>query len=104
MRARLADVGIRVVQTPVEAPNANAYAGRFVRSIKQECLHRVIPFGERHFRRTIAEHADTIIVSAITKGLNTNRSTLLPASQENIGRMHRRPRLGGLLNYYSCAA
>ena len=42
------------VQTPFQAPNANAYAERFVRSIKEECLNPVIPFGERHLRRTIA--------------------------------------------------
>jgi len=47
VRARLGDTGIRVVQTPYQAPNANAYAERFVRSIKQECLSRVIPLGER---------------------------------------------------------
>jgi len=34
VRARLGDAGIRVVQTPYQAPNANAYAERFVRSIK----------------------------------------------------------------------
>jgi len=55
VRARLGEVGIRVVQTPYQGPNANAYAERFVRSIKHECLNRVIPFGERHLRRTIAE-------------------------------------------------
>ncbi len=58
VRARLAEAGIRVVQTPYQAPNANAYAERFVRSIKQECLSRVIPFGERHLRRTIAEYVE----------------------------------------------
>ena len=58
MRARLGEAGIRVVQTPYQAPNANAYAERFVRSIKEECLNRVIPFGERHFRRTIAEYVE----------------------------------------------
>jgi hypothetical protein len=41
----------RVVQTPFQAPNCNAYAARFVRAFKEECLNRVIPFGERHFRR-----------------------------------------------------
>ena len=46
---------MRIVQTPFRAPNANAYAERFVRSIKDECLNRVIPFGERHLRRTLAE-------------------------------------------------
>jgi hypothetical protein len=55
VRARLQDAGIRVVQTPYRAPNANAYAERFVRSIKEECLNRVIQFGERHHRRAVAE-------------------------------------------------
>jgi putative transposase len=48
VRARLSEAGIRVVRTPYQAPNANAYAERFVRSIKQECLNRVIPFGACH--------------------------------------------------------
>ena len=58
VRARLGEAGIRVVQTPFQAPNANAYAERFVRSIKHECLNRVIPVGERHLRRTIAEYVE----------------------------------------------
>jgi putative transposase len=45
VRRLLSDEGIRVVQTPRRAPNANAYAERFVRSIKHECLDRVIPLG-----------------------------------------------------------
>jgi putative transposase len=36
LRARLGEAGIRVVLTPLRAPNANAYAERFVRSIKEE--------------------------------------------------------------------
>ena len=55
MRQQLGDAGIRVVLTPARAPNANAYAERFVRSIKEECLDRMIPLGERHFRRAVAE-------------------------------------------------
>jgi putative transposase len=38
--------------------NANAYAGRFVRSIKEECLDRLIPIGEAHFRRAVAEFVE----------------------------------------------
>jgi transposase InsO family protein len=49
----LADVGIRVVQTPFQAPNSNAHAERFVRSIKEECLNRVVILGETHLRRTL---------------------------------------------------
>jgi len=58
VRARLGEAGIRMVQTPYQAPNANAYAERFVRSIQEECLDRVIPFGEGHLRRTIAEYVE----------------------------------------------
>jgi transposase InsO family protein len=54
VRRRLDEAGIRVVLTPERAPNANAYAERFVRSIKEECLDRLIPLGERHFRQAIA--------------------------------------------------
>jgi len=49
--------------TPYQAPNANAYAERFVRSIKEECLDRLIPIGERQFstnhglRRTLSSRA-----------------------------------------------
>src|SRR4029453_7862886 len=48
-RRLLREAGVRVVVTPIRAPNANAYAERFVRSIKEECLNRVIPIGEHHF-------------------------------------------------------
>ena len=45
--------GVRTVRTPFRSPNCNAYAERFVRTIKEECLNRVIPLGEHHLRRTI---------------------------------------------------
>ena len=44
----LAGAGVRVIRTPILAPNCNAYAERFLRSIKEECLNRMIPLGERH--------------------------------------------------------
>src|SRR5215471_7155847 len=47
--------GGRIVQTPVQAPNANAYAERFVRSIRSECLDRLILFGERRLLRALDE-------------------------------------------------
>ncbi|PYQ74376.1 MAG: hypothetical protein DMG04_10610 [Acidobacteria bacterium] len=52
----LQEAGIRIVQTPYRAPNANAYAERFVRSIKEECLNRIIPLGQRHFRKAVHEY------------------------------------------------
>src|SRR5262249_32230883 len=47
--------GVRIVQTPVQAPDANAYAERFVRSIREECLDRLILFGERRLLHTLDE-------------------------------------------------
>jgi transposase InsO family protein len=97
VRARLGDAGIRVVQTPFQAPNANAYAERFVRSIKDECLSRIIPFGERHLRRTIAEFIEHYHGERNHQGL---RNELIDGAPPGDGghRIRRRQRLGGFLN------
>ena len=58
VRHQLRDAGTRVVSTPERAPNANAYAERFVRSIKEECLDRLITIGERHFRHALAQYVE----------------------------------------------
>jgi hypothetical protein len=48
--------GVRVIRTPFRAPNCNAHAERFARSVKEECLDRPIQLGERHFRGALAEY------------------------------------------------
>jgi transposase InsO family protein len=103
VRARLQDAGIHIVQTPYRAPNANAYAARFVRSIKEECLARVIPFGERHFRRAVAEFVAHYHRERNHQGLHNELIEGPPAPRCG-GRVHRSQRLGGLLNYYARAA
>jgi putative transposase len=102
IRARLHDAGLHVVQTPYQA-NANAYAERFVRSIKEECLDRLIPFGERHFRRAVAEFVDHYHRERNHQGLG-NELIEGQAGDARVGRIRRRQRLGGLLNYYARAA
>src|SRR5262249_25747848 len=101
--ARVQEAGLRVIQTPYRAPNANAYAERFVRSIKDECLNRLIPFGERHFRRAVAEFVVHYHRERNHQGL---RNELIEGSppEGRVGRVRRRQRLGGLLNYYARAA
>jgi len=103
VRVRLREAGIRLVLTPFQAPNANAYAERFVRSIKHECLNRVIPFGERHLRRTIAEYVEHYHRERNHQGL---ANELIDGAPEikGVTRIRRRPRLGGLLNHYYRAA
>ena len=103
VRARLGEAGIRVRQTPYGAPNASAYAERFVRSIKEECLDRVIPFGEGHLRRTIAEYVEHYHRERNHQGIENMLIAGAPATGL-LGRIRRRPRLGGVLNYYERAA
>jgi putative transposase len=103
VRARLREGGFRVIRTPYRVPNANAHAERFVRSINEECLDRVIPFGERHFRRAVAEFVTHYQCERNHQGLN-NELIELPSEREHVGRIRRRSRLGGLLNYYARAA
>jgi len=103
IRAQLDASGVCVVQTPFQAPNANAYAERFVRSIKSECLDRLILLGEDHLRRTLAEFVAHYHRERNHQGLGNaliDRQTRTPSG----GRIRRWQRLGGLLNYYDRAA
>jgi transposase InsO family protein len=102
VRERLDEAGIRVVQTPYEAPNANAFAERFVRSIKEECLDRIIPIGEGHFRRAVSEFVAHYHRERNHQGLENALIEVAPVG--GAGRVHRQSRLGGLLNFYRRAA
>jgi transposase InsO family protein len=103
VRRRLREAGIRVVLIPERAPNANAYAERFVRSIKEECLDRLIPIGERHFRRAVAEYVEHYHGERNHQGLG-NRLIAGPPVLDRTRRVRRHSRLGGLLNFYERAA
>jgi transposase InsO family protein len=103
VRQRLSDAGLHVVLTPERAPNANAYAERFVRSIKEECLDRMIPIGERHFRRAVAEFVEHYHRERNHRGLGNQLIVGTPAVKMT-SHVRRRPRLGGLLNFYERAA
>jgi transposase InsO family protein len=95
--------GVPVLQTPFRAPNCNAHAERFVRSIKEECLNRVILLGERHFRRTIAEFVTHYHGERNHQGIGNELIIGAPTRYANAA-VRRRQRLGGMLNYYYRAA
>ena len=103
MSADPAPVGHRMVQTPFQAPNANAYAERFVRSVKHECLARVIPFGEHHLRRMLTEFIEHYHRERNHQGLGNELIAGVPRPGRTSS-VRRRQRLGGLLNYYYRAA
>jgi putative transposase len=103
VRRRLEQAGVGVLLTPERAPNANAYAERFVRSIKEECLDRLIPIGEQHFRRAVAEYVAHYHGERNHQGLD-NRLIAGPPVVRMASPVRRHPRLGGLLNFYERAA
>jgi hypothetical protein len=77
---------------------------RAIRSaIKGDCLDRVIPLGERHFRRAITECVEHDHLERNHQGLDNRLITGTPAA-DRAGPVRRRSRLGGLLNYYERAA
>jgi transposase InsO family protein len=94
---------VRVIRTPFRAPNCNAHAERFVRSIKEECLNRVIPLGEQHFRRTLAEFVVHYHRERNHQGLANQLIDGVENSHQS-GPVRRRQRIGGLLSYYYRAA
>ena len=97
------DAGVRIVLTPVQAPNANAYAERFVRSIREECLDRLILFGERRLLRALDEFAAHYHGERNHQGLGNE---LITPDAIAVGgtKVRCRDRLGGLLRYYHRAA
>ena len=91
---------MKIIRIPPRSPSCSPHAERFVRSIKSECLDRMIFFGERSFRRSLAEYEAHFSRLRNHQGL-ANR--LIdpendPASQSR--RNSKRERLGGLLTFY----
>jgi len=91
------------MQAPYRTPNAHAHAERFVRSIKEECLDRMIPIGERHLRRTLAEFVAHYHRERNHQALGNELIDHLPPQRAG-GPIRRRQRVGGLLSYYYRAA
>jgi transposase InsO family protein len=77
----------------------NAYAERFVRSIKDECLDRMIFVGQASLRRVVREYVEHYRTERNHQGLE-NRLLVPPAMPANDGAVVRRARLGGTLNFH----
>lgn len=100
----LEGVDVKSVKLPPRSPNLNAYAERFVRTIKESCLERMVLFGEKSLRLAVREFTTHYLRERHHQGLG-NRLILRDDSKvRTVGAIHRRQRLGGMLNYYSRAA
>src|SRR5262245_44946405 len=96
----LADAGIESVKLPTRSSNLNAHAERFVRTIKEGCLERLILFGEHSLRNAIREFSTHYHGERNHQGLDNRLITPDKMISEKTGIARRRQRLGGMLNYY----
>ena len=103
--AALASTGIEAVKIPPRRPRANAYAERFVLTVRNEVTDRMLTFSERHLRRVLAEY------ETHHNGRRPHRSRQLrpprpdhPVADLSRQQIDRRLVLGGLINEYQRAA
>ena len=99
-RRLIRDNGTKVIRLPPMSPNLNAYAERFVRSIKSECLNRMIFIGQASLRRAVAEYLDHYHRERNHQGLENQLIHAPAVVAANEGAIYRHARLGGTLNFY----
>jgi transposase InsO family protein len=99
-RETLAAADVRVVRLPPRSPNLNAFAERFVRTIKESCLDRIIVVGEASLRRALAEFVEHYHHERNHQGLGN--TVIVPVAEQTNrhGRIATQERVGGLLKYY----
>jgi hypothetical protein len=99
--------GVRVIRTPIRAPRANAFAERFVRTVRQECLDHVLIYGRRHLERVLGAYVAHYVAERPHRGLRlaVPAGTRTPQLR-GITRtpVERRDVLGGLIHEYRWAA
>jgi putative transposase len=96
--------GMRVIRTPVQAPNANAHAERWVRTLRADCLDRILILGRRQlehvlriYRRHYNEHRPHRAIGLVPPNGRE------PARPNATDHLHRRDLLGGLIHEYEAA-
>jgi putative transposase len=98
-RHTLESSGVKIVLCPPRVPQCNAHAERFVRSIKQECLSRLIFLSEGHLRKTISIFIGHYRHRRNHQGIE-NKLIEAPKPLAKRGRIRCQKEIGGMLNYY----
>ena len=99
-RAIIASGRVKPLALPACSPNLNAYAERWVRSVKEECLSKVILFGEHSLRRALSEYVEHFLAERNHQGKGNVLLFPRDMNRRRQGRVRCRERLGGLLRYY----
>lgn len=101
--------GIRVIRTPVQAPRANAYAERWVGTLRRECLDWILILGRRHLETVVREYLVHYNTHRPHRGLDlcspyVNLVERRPIRDPSPEQVRREDRLGGLIHEYTMAA
>ena len=99
-RGYLKREGVNSARCPVRSPDCNACAERFVRSVMEECLCRMIIFGESSLRRVVNEYIAHYHAERNHQGLDNRLLEPTHATGSSNNPIQQRERLGGMLNFY----
>jgi putative transposase len=92
--------GMKVVHTPYRAPKANAYAERWMRSVREECLDRILVVNQNHLKNILREYTNYYNHLRPHQGIGQHFP--VPSSRRNSGGViRRRDILGGIIHDYS---
>jgi len=91
--------GIDVLKTPVRAPKANAFAERWIRSVREECLDQLIMLDQRHLHYVLTEYISYYNYARPHQGIEQRTPIPLPVSNPQ-GQIERRNILNGLIHDY----
>ena len=102
--------GTQIIKTPVQAPNAGAFAERWVPTVREECLDWMLIRGRRHLERVLDEYVQHSNDQRPHRGLQLRPPSSIgtgpgpPSAVAVAARVRRRDRLGGLVHEYHQAA
>jgi hypothetical protein len=103
-----AAAGIDVLKIPPRAPKANAYAERWVRTVRTECLDWILVWNRRHLERVLTNYVRHYNTARPHRGIDLNvpvpPTDITTARTERVGRVERADVLGGLIHEYHHAA
>ena len=95
--AILSSSDIECIKLPPKSPNLNAYAERFVRTIKEECLNHLILTSEKQLRYVLSEYLDYYHTGRVHQALG---KIIEPEYEGNTGEIFCIERIGGLIKSY----
>ena len=102
--AVLASIDIETIRTPVASPRANAFAERFVRTVRQDCLDHLLVVSRRHLESVLSGYLRHYNEARPHRGLQLAQPLPRPVNSITGGKVIRRDILGGIVHKYERAA